>query len=59
MFVQRGIRAVKLRYTTFGVYLRIDTDVSWLGDVLGLCEVERRAAVSSIRETTAQVGLRR
>ena len=34
VFVQRGIRAVKLRQLSFGAFLRINTVVILLGDVI-------------------------
>ena len=34
VFVQRGIRAVKLRQLSVGAFLRINTDVILLGDVI-------------------------
>ena len=35
VFVQRGIRAVKLRKLSVGAFLRINTVVILLGDVIG------------------------
>ena len=34
VFVQRGIRAVKLRQLSVGVFLRINTVIILLGDVI-------------------------
>ena len=34
VFVQRGIRAVKLRQLSVGAFLRINTVVTLLGDVI-------------------------
>ena len=47
VFVQRGIRAVKLRQMTVGVCLCIDTCVMLIGDVRSLSDSSKKEGVSS------------